>query len=65
LETRHDHDARCPILDAWVALGPERSDRRVEAVRVKAWPLNDAVKAYEAVAAGDISAKDILKPNGA
>jgi NADPH:quinone reductase-like Zn-dependent oxidoreductase len=31
---------------------------------VKTWPLNDAVRAYEAVAAGDISAKHILKPKG-
>jgi NADPH:quinone reductase len=32
---------------------------------VKTWPLDDAVKAYEAVAAGDISAKHILNPKRA
>jgi NADPH:quinone reductase-like Zn-dependent oxidoreductase len=32
---------------------------------VKTWPLNDAVRAYEAVAAGDTSAKHILNPKGA
>jgi NADPH2:quinone reductase len=29
----------------------------------KAWPLDDAIKAYEAVAAGDTSAKHVLTPN--
>ncbi|MBZ9844045.1 zinc-binding alcohol dehydrogenase family protein [Mesorhizobium sp. CA5] len=32
---------------------------------VKTWPLNDVVKAYEAVAAGDASAKHILNPQSA
>ena len=32
---------------------------------VKTWPLDDAVKAYEAVAAGDASAKHILNPKRA
>lgn len=34
----------------------------LKASPVKTWPLHDAVKAYEAVAAGDASAKHILKP---
>ncbi|TPK97471.1 hypothetical protein FJ934_06535 [Mesorhizobium sp. B2-4-12] len=32
---------------------------------LKTWPLDDAVKAYETVAAGDASAKHILHPQDA
>ncbi|UVK46540.1 zinc-binding dehydrogenase [Mesorhizobium sp. AR07] len=47
------------ILDA---LRPGFESGALKPSPVKSWPLKDAVKAYEAVAAGDASAKHVLKP---
>jgi NADPH2:quinone reductase len=48
------------ILDQ---LRPGFESGALQAPPVKAWPLDDVVTAYEAVAAGDAAAKHVLQPN--
>jgi NADPH:quinone reductase-like Zn-dependent oxidoreductase len=44
------------------ALRPGFDSGALKPPMVRAWPLADAIEAYRAVAAGDVSAKQILVP---